>query len=358
MKNLKWIIFISVVSLISGCKQYIPPAEDRRFFSATSFWNQPIPENPEIDPGSDHWISLLKSDPSGNNFGINATKYTIPVYEVDENTTRYNVGYYYLTEQEKAHWETSRERFGHGPGFDEGVPIPDIAVPDPESDAHMAIIDRKAGIAWNMWGVQRMQDGSWISNTGMRYPLNGDGIFETEDFEVINGESIHFHGPSRAAGVPAIAGLIMYEEVMKGEIRHKLACATRFNAVQEFVYPAAWTDGWLDGGLPEGAVIQLDPALDLNQFDLTEGEKVVARALQVYGMVNVDNAGGSPIYAEGLWSQPGKSWEGILREWDGGINSIPLEHYRVLKAGETVKMGDARFKDKGPWWEMPIFQTD
>jgi len=350
MNSKKWVIIPGIIITICSCKQTSPQEEDRRFFSETSFWNQPIQENPEIDTNSDHWIGLLISDPSGYNFGINATRYTVPVYEVDEHTPRYLIEYHYLTEQEKEVWKTTRDRFGHGPGFEEPVPIPDSATPDPLEDAHMALIDRKAKIAWDMWGVKKMEDGSWVSNTGMRYPLNGDGVFETEDLEAVNGESIHFHGPSRASAVPAIAGLIMYEEVMQGEIRHKLSCGTRFNALQEFVYPAAWTDGWLTGGIPEGAVIQLDPELDLSQFNLLEGEKVIARALQKYGMVVVDNAGGSPIYAEGLWGQPGKSWESILREWEGGISSIPLDHFRVLKVGETVKMGDARFKD-GPWWK-------
>jgi hypothetical protein len=351
MKGYRWILIFCIIPVALNCKHTPPQAEDRRFFSKTSFWNEPIPDNPEIDSMSDHWIGLLKTEPSGNNFGINATKYTVPVYEVDDRTPRYTIGYYYLSEEEKEHGKTGRERFGHGPGFDEAVPIPDHAAPDPQEDAHMALVDRKGKIAWDMWGLKKMDDGSWVSNTGMRYPLNDDGVFETKDFEVINGESIHFHGPSRASGVPAIAGLIMYEEVMQGEIRHKLSCATRFNALQEFVYPAAWTDGYLEGGIPEGAVIQLDPELDLDQFDLLEGEKVVARALQKYGMVVVDNAGGSPIYAEGLWGHPGKSWEGILREWEGGINSIPLDHYRVLKVGETIKMGDARFRNRDPWWK-------
>jgi hypothetical protein len=177
-----------------------------------------------------------------------------------------------------------------------------------------------------MWGLRQNQDGSWTSKTGMKYPLDGEGVFRTEDFDIINGESVHFHGPSRASGVPAIAGLIMFDEVASGRIEHKLACATRFNAKQEFVFPATWTDGLVPGGIPEGAVIQLDPELDLDQFDLWPGELVVAKALQEYGMVVVDVAGGSPIYAEGLWGHPEKSWTAILREWDGGINSIPYEH--------------------------------
>jgi hypothetical protein len=51
-----------------------------------------------------------------------------------------------------------------------------------------------------------------------------------------------------------------------GEIRHKIAAASRFCAYKEFVFPAAWTDGFTEGGIPEGTVIQLDPSLDLSKF--------------------------------------------------------------------------------------------
>ena len=323
--------------------------EPVRFFSDSSFWNTPLPDNPEIDPGSDHFIGLLKTEPTGNNFGINCHKWTVPVYMVDSSTPRYNIGYYYLSDKEKVHWATKRDRFGHGAGFGVDVPIPEGAVPDPEEDAHFAVVDWKNKLAWDMWGLKKNEDGSWITKTGMKYRLDGEGVFHTSDFDILNGESVHFHGPSRAAGVPIIAGLIMYDEVMTGRIRHKLSCATRFNAKQEFVYPAAWTDGFIEGGIPEGAVIQLDPDLDLDQFDLLPGEVVVARAMQEYGMVVVDVAGGSPINAEGLYGQPGKSWEGVLWDWDGGINDIPLDHYRVLKLPEKVKMGDARWRSQDPF---------
>ena len=137
----------------------------------------------------------------------------------------------------------------------------------------------------------------------------------------------------------------MYDEVKAGNIRHKIAAASRFNAFQEFVFPATWTDGMLVGGIPEGAVIQLDPDLDLSQFDLLPGEKAVAIALQRYGMVLVDWAGGSVIYGENLNNDKrGRSWDGILRDWDGGIITIPVKYYRILKLNNVIKMGDAKRK--------------
>ena len=324
--------------------------DGQRFFSDESFWNQPIPEDAEADPRSDYWISLLKQEPTKEYFGISYKKWTIPVYEADSTTPVYEIKKHYLSEEEKITWNTEREAFGHGPGFSY-VPVPKNAEPDPEEDSHLAIIDRQRQIAWDMWGFRKLPDGTFESNTRMIYPLDGDGTFRTEDFDIMNGESIHFHGPSRAAGVPAFAGLIMYDEVMEGEIKHKLSCATRYNALQEFVYPASWTDGFVEGGIPEGAVIQLDPNLDLTPFNLTREETIIAKALQKYGMVIVDAAQGQPIYAEGLWGHPGKSWEGKVRDWDGGINDIPYDHYRVLKVENVVKKGDARSR-RNPYWDQ------
>ena len=323
--------------------------DDKRFFSERSYWNQPVKSGAKADERSQEWIELLKSEPNTPNIGINAFHWTIPVYEVNEQTPTCTIYKHKLSEIEKEHWDTKRDYFGHGPGFGKNVPIPDHALPDPEEDAHFAIVDWEKKTAWDMWGFRVRADGKFESNTGMKYSLSGEGVFRTEDFAINNGESVHFHGPSRASGVPAIAGLIMYDEIMSGKIEHKLALATRFAAFQEYVYPASWTDGYTHGGIPEGSIIQLDPETDLKQFELTKGEIIVARALQEYGAVVVDVAQGTPLYAEGLWAHPDKSWQGILREWDGGICTIPIENYRVLEIGETIKQGDARSL-KHPYW--------
>jgi hypothetical protein len=330
-----------VSELMQRARPATPEPQPRRFFADASFWNQPLPQHPEPDPRSDHYVSLLAKEPSGG-FGINLFKWTIPVYAVDAATPRYRIAKHALDAAERQIWQSSRETFGHGPGFDDGVPIPKAALPDPEQDAHFAVVDWKAKRAWDTWGFRVRKDGTFESNTGMTYALDGEGVFRTADFAVKDGESIHFHGPSRAAGVPAIAGLILHDEVLSGEIRHKLACAIRCPALQEFVWPASWTDGPVRDGIPEGAVIQLDPGLDLSSFDLLPGERAVARALQRYGMVIVDYADGSTLYGEGLWGSPTKSWQGILRDHGQGLDRIGAEHYRVLRLPPVTRKGDAR----------------
>ena len=305
----------------------------KQFFSDASFWNQPIADNVEIDPQNAHYISLLKKDHSKQNFGINLYNYTIPIYEIDSSVPFVKVGNHpgYI--------------FRHQPAFDKmGVPIPANFKPSPGDDQHATIIDRKRKLAWDMFLVQKDSTGQWVSCTAVIVPLDGSGVFNKADFAVKDDESIHQYGPSRAAGVPSFAGTIMYDEIKAGEIKHKLSCALRFVAYKEYVYPAIWTDGNYKGGVPEGSIIQLDPKLDISKFGLLPGELIVAKALQKYGLVVVDFAAGNVLYGEGLWIYPDKTWKGLLREWDGGLSSIPLDHYRVLKNTNIQKGGD-RIKD-------------
>jgi len=75
-------------------------------------------------------------------------------------------------------------------------------------------------------------------------------------------------------------------------------------------------------------------------------ELVVAKALQKFGMVNTDNAGGSIIYAEGLYGKPNLAWKGILRDYDGGFVTISLKHCRVLKTNQVISK--VFCKDRSP----------
>lgn len=352
--NLPLIYTTILISSFYSCSNSKPTHETasskskpKRFFNDTSFWNQPLVEGVKIDSNSGKWISMLAQDPSNENFGITYEDWTVPIFEATAHTPKVAVLPRPLTAAQLSKygfapgWFAPGTKFQHGSGFGMDIPIPENAKPDFNIDAHLAIVDWSSNTVWDMWGAYKdTATGIWYSNTGMKYPLDGPGDFVSFHLGMKDNETVHSYGPSRPSGVPIIAGIIRFDEVMDGEINHKLSCAIRYAALKEFTYPAIWTDGYTPGGIPEGAVIQLDPLLDINQFDLLDGEKVVARALQKYGIVVVDEAQGSPIYAEGLLGQSGKSWKGILREWRGGINSIPLKHYRVVKVNSVVRQGD------------------
>jgi hypothetical protein len=46
----------------------------KRFFSESSFWNQPIGENPDFDPRSEYFVSLLKEEPRWRSIDPNNMK--------------------------------------------------------------------------------------------------------------------------------------------------------------------------------------------------------------------------------------------------------------------------------------------
>ncbi|MEK5057209.1 hypothetical protein [Paenibacillus sp. FSL H7-0326] len=320
----------------------------KRFFSDESFWNTKIEINPKIVTRSSHFIDLLYEADQEKGFHINLHSWTIPVYEVTKDTPTFHIGKRMMqhTGEGKAFYMNSKNfigsnknhPLGHAPGFGVDVPIPEEAIPDKESDAHMALIDYEQGIVWDMWAAEKKPDGTWWSCTGIRYDLNGSGVFDPAEFGIHNGESIHLYGPSRASGVPIIAGLIMHDEIMEGRIEHKLACACSMVGLLEHCYPPAiWTDGAVPNGIPEGALIQLDPGLDLDTYDLTREEKIIARALQEYGAVFTDYSGGVTLYGEGLWANKDKDWDGLLDE--NGLRKIPFDKYRFVETGITMEKG-------------------
>jgi hypothetical protein len=314
-----------------------------RFFSDDSYWNMPIGPEPQVDPDSDRLLSLMAAT-ANDGIWMNLDYWTVPVYEAGPDTPLHEVSRFLSSEHRGVPgWlgstdpDATHHNRGHTQDFNP-VPIPAHAVPSREGDAHMTIVDWGTMTAWDMLGAHRLPDGEWVSNTGIRYRLDGSGVFGREQFPIRDGESIHYFGPGRASGVPIIAGLIMHEEVVAGHIAHRLVCCTPCSALRQFIWPpATWTDGPLLDGLPEGAVIQLDPELDLHDFDLSPAAEVVARALQEYGTVNADTGGGNGVYGEGLWAHPHKTWDSILA--DDALMSIPLAHYRVLRLQPLVRLG-------------------
>ena len=88
--------------------------------------------------------------------------------------------------------------------------------------------------------------------------------------------------------------------------------------------------------LPEGTLLQLDPALDLGKLKLKPGEQVVATALQRYGGYIMDVAG-TPLsvsFELDTTATPGTLGETYTKagfRWDyDAMENVPWEKLRVL----------------------------
>jgi len=207
----------------------------------------------------------------------------------------------------------------------EDVPIPDGAQPSAGSDGSMIIIDPATGTEYDLWQVQTETDGSWSASNGSVYNVAWDGTPTG-------------YG-SRGAGVPYLAGLVRHWEIAQDSLDHAIAFAYPNVSAAGCVYPASKTDGKskLPNAMPEGTRLQLDPSLTDSDFEamgLDRAGRIIARAMQRYGMILIDVSGRSKIIVEDLtantlasvsWSDP----DTVLDQ--DTISAIPVEALRVLR---------------------------
>jgi hypothetical protein len=218
-----------------------------------------------------------------------------------------------------------------------GVPVPPDARPGPPPGRFLLLVDPTLEVSWDLAGAARTGNGGWqaaaldiwdLSGMGLRRPFTGPG-WET-------------YG-ARGSGAPLIAGLLRPEPVRKGVIRQALAFVsplarqtTRPGGPPTVCPPASRTDGAVTGPdtLPMGVRLQLDPALDLAPFGLSREARVVARALQDYGMIQVDGSTDTlalVVQVPGLAGPAGEAGADVWADLDfSGLARLPLSRFRVL----------------------------
>ena len=228
-------------------------------FVASSPWNSPIPADPVLDPRSGGIASYLGAEGRAL---ADLYEYGTPVWEASAGDPCANVA---CTEP----WGTCQLT-------QQLIQIPAGAGTASGSDSSMVVINGSTG--YDFWNAHRNSTTSWSTGWGTRFSLTGSGT----------------GGGATGAGVPLLAGLPRLWEMESGEIHHALGFITEDTCASVYRYPASKTDGHSSNStcIPEGTRIQLDPSIDMNTIPgITPGEKIVARALQVYGAYCKDTGG-------------------------------------------------------------------
>lgn len=170
-------------------------------------------------------------------------------------------------------------------------------VPATGADGHADIIDPATNRIHSFYQLRQV-DGQWRASSYTWTALDGRGF----------GTPAQYQQGSRAAGVPASAGLIRSAEVNDGlpVYHHALAMSMTYNALSRnptYTFPATNADGNAQttnaGVIPEGALVMLPASFDLSQIANPKLLKV-ARTLQSFGAYVVDRNDGTPfeIYVE------------------------------------------------------------
>lgn len=281
-------------------------ADEIRPYRDDSPWNQPIGSTPAIDPRSDFYIGLFKTK---GVLGMDPYQYTMPVYPVDGDTPLTTVrvtGIFSDVDLEGTALTLKKRTHIR-------IPMPPAAQPARGRDSQMILWNRITGDEWGFWRIIRTGEG-WTAVNGYHYNTNWSGV-PPEGFM------------SRGAGVPYLAGLVRPWEVRQGRIEHALAFAFNWPA-EWYVHPATKSDGtgWIE--LPEGARLQLDPAVTDKEFDqwgLDQVERIICRALQEYGMIVIDKSGHPKLYAE---YEATAHWNHLITAET--MNKVPCTAFRVL----------------------------
>lgn len=298
-----------------------------RPYSDDSPWNTPISANPHYDTYSDQMIDTIKRK-NGGAITSDPAQYSYPVYFVDQTTPRWDVPC--LKNKCTIVSDSGVEKTT----MLKDVPIPADAQQSTGSDGQIIIIDKQTGAEYNLWQVQRTVNG-WTASNASIYNVFWNGMPEN-------------YG-SRGAGVPYFAGLVRPWEIAQGRIDHALAFGYPTPARDRCVAPASKTDGKssLKYAIPEGARLQLDPKLtdaDFDRMGLDRTGKIIARALQTYGMFLIDISGRPKIYVENLNDNPmtKQAWDdAALNLTSTTIAGIPVDAFHVLELPEAYWEKDA-----------------
>ncbi len=305
-----------------------------RFFGTTSTWYTKVPANPTLYAHSADYIARLVE--SQNTLLYNKATWSVPIFYATASTPLTNV-------------HSSTTTAGE---MDILVPIPDGALPagyalsvlKPGSyvrDSHMSIISADRKWAWDFFRTYKNPTtGAWTSSTWRKWNLESTGVMQPYPPTDTNVTPAGAAAP-RVCPTTLLHGLVTYKEAVTDKvIDHALAflhggtvpyadhlLLGRLAPVYPCAHPT--NSGWHDDqwSPPLGMRFQMDPTIDLDTLGLTETERVIATALQEYGMIYIENTSPNEnsIYLQDLEYETGKTWDGLLG------SKIKLSMFRAVE---------------------------
>ncbi len=242
-----------------------PPTSACPLFPATNVWNRRVDSLPVAASSAALVSTIGASAHLHPDFGSYAG-YGIPYNVVGAGVPASTVTFTYADESDP------------GP-----YPIPASPRIEAGSDRHLLIWDTARCMLYELYAATKTSTG-WHAGSGAVWNLRSNAL-RPDGWTSAD-----------AAGLPILPGLVRYDEVAAGAIRH----AIRFTAPQTrsaHVYPARHDAGaGTSPSLPAmGTRLRLKAAFDTSGF--SPRMRVILTAMKRYGIILADN--GSPWYFSG-----------------------------------------------------------
>jgi hypothetical protein len=266
-----------------------------RFFSPSSFWNQPVVAGAPLDSHSTEVIGMLGAEIAAeeqakNGPWINTTSYSVPVYTVPahQQTVSVQLDHHAPDAALSSAWSA--------------VPLPPDAQPAAGTDAVLVVSQPSTDRLWEFWRLAHEADGWHASWGGAMQNVSSDsGVYGPDAWPGAK----PWWGSS-ASSLSLVGGLISFEDLKRGEINHALSMSTPDVRAGVYASPAQRDDGKSTDllSLPEGAHLRLNPNLNLASLHLPPLTLMIAEAAQRYGIFVRDRAQNVAFYAQDPISTP------------------------------------------------------
>jgi hypothetical protein len=290
----------------SSTQPNTPAAVDTPFASSSPF-NTKIAADARLDPKS---AAMIARATRTNALNANLVQFGIPIYTSATSSPGTTV-------------PCTVVEWGPCPFDGYQIPIPGTATASSGSDGALVVVDTSARRVYELWQAAKDSQGAWTASFGGVSSLDGPG----------------WGGAGTGAGASRLAGVIRMSEIAAGLIPHALALQVDNSCAGVFRAPAIKTDGTASRSdcIPEGALIRLDPSVDLATLALSPAERAVGKALQEYGGYVVDR-GGAPLsvsFELDPTASGGDSVGGVYQRaglrWDyDSLDGLPLSRLQVL----------------------------
>jgi hypothetical protein len=250
-------------------------------FPQSNVWNRRIDALPKAS-SSATMVNAIGASRSLHPDFSNSGGYGIPYNLVTASTPRSTVHFDYDDESDQV-----------------GYPIPASPKIEGGSDRHILMLDQDACRLYELFAAEK-SGSTWYAGSGAVFDLASNALRPAG------------WTSADAAGLPILPGLVRWDEVASGEIRH----AIRFTAPVTcggYVYPARHEagSGSCSSRPPMGLRVRLKAGVNISGYGTQA--RVILTALKRYGAILADN--GSAWYITGA---PSTGWDDdVLHELHG-----------------------------------------
>jgi hypothetical protein len=284
------------------CTAKLSNVDTVQLFPENNSWNQVISASP-VDPYSKQIIALLGTSHLKADFGSglwDGAPIGIPYDVVCGSQPKVKVTF-----------RANAYDGNYGSESDPGpYPIP-LNAPiegNGQGDSHVIVIDKDNKILYELYNAS-LNSGKWQASSGAIFHLKSDALRPAG------------WTSADAAGLPIFPGLVRYDEIVAGVIKHPIRFTlSSANVKPAYISPARHKVNSTGGqySLPFGAKIRLKASFDISKYP--PHLRVILTAMKKYGIILADI--GSNMYISGV---PDSRWNNDELQQLGTVTAADFE---------------------------------